>query len=177
MSLICTVSRGYQTACRLSTAFLSDVSDLLLRLLLAKVFLSSGVLKWRGWFDFDELTYDLFLYEFFCPDPVREGALQLCNPETLEYQDGSLTVQTIQWFAVSAGVLEVLLPVLLIVGLFTRFAALGLLVMTLFIQLAVFPQWSHWWNPAAWWAVVALAILVNGPGRISVDSIFGLDRK
>lgn len=176
MSLLCSISRFYQNICSASGRYLGDLSSLLLRLLLARVFLYSGMAKWSGWFDFDEGSYDLFLYEFFCPEPVREGALQLCNPVTLEYKDGSLTVQLIQWFALSAGVLEVALPLLLIFGLFTRVGALGLLAMTLFIQLAVFPEWSHWWNPAAWWVVVALAILARGPGRLSLDYTLGLDR-
>jgi len=177
MSLLCSISSAYQKFSGFSTRFLADISSLLLRLLLARVFLTSGLLKWEGWFDFNEQEYDLFLYEFFCPEPAREGALQLCNPQTLEYVDGSTTVQLIQWFAVSAGVLEVLLPLLLIFGLFSRLGALGLLVMTLFIQLAIFPSWGHWWNPAAWWIVVALAILARGPGRFSLDHLFGLDRQ
>ena len=107
---------------------------------------------------------------------MREGALQLCDPRTLEYQDGSLTVTLIQGFAISAGIMEIVLPVLLILGLFTRIGAIGLLVMTLVIQLLVFPGWVHWWNPAAWWAVVALAIWARGPGRISLDSLLKLDR-
>ena len=43
------------------------------RLLVAMVFLQSGLTKWNGWFVFDEQKYDLFLYEFFCPDPVPPG--------------------------------------------------------------------------------------------------------
>lgn len=174
---MCSISFAYQKFSAISSRYLTDISSLLLRLLLARVFLNSGLLKWDGWFRFNQGTYDLFLYEFFCPEPVREGALQLCNPETLEYVDGSITVQMIHWFAISAGVLEVMLPPLLIFGLFSRLGALGLLVMTLFIQLAVFPSWGHFWNPAAWWMVVALAVLARGPGRFSLDHLFGLDRR
>ena len=136
----------------------------------------SGSLKWNGWFDFNEQTIDLFKYEFFCPDPVREGALQLCNPETLDYDPGSLSLVFVEWLALGAGIFEVLLPALLILGLFTRLGALGLAGMTLFIQLAVFPQWTHWWNPAAWWLVVALGIVAYGPRRLSLDHWLGLDR-
>jgi len=176
MSLLCSISRLYQQFCNASTTLFSDISALFMRLLLAKVFLSSGLLKWNDWFDFNEQQYDLFLYEFFCPDPARKGALQLCNPETLEYQDGSLTVKVVEWFALSAGILEIALPVLLILGLFTRIGALGLIGMTLFIQLAIFPEWGHWWNPAAWWLAVALAILAQGPGKFSLDYMLRLDK-
>jgi putative oxidoreductase len=158
------------------TRYLDDLSLLLLRIIGAKVFFESGLTKWNGWFDFNEQKYDLFLYEFFCPDPVREGALQLCNPETLDYEEGSFVVRAIESLAFMAGVMEILLPVLLVLGLFTRIGALGLLGMTLFIQLAVFPTWDHWWNPAVWWAVVLFAVFARGPGLFSIDRLLGLER-
>ena len=126
---------------------------------------------------FNKEKYDLFLYEFFCPDPPRPGALQLCDPGTLEYAEGSAVVSTIKALAVMAGVMEVALPVLLVLGLLSRLAALGLFGMTLFIQLAVFPTWSHWWNPAMWWAVVLLTLVACGPGAWSLDRIFSLEDK
>lgn len=149
---------------------------LALRLVGAKVFLESGLTKWNGWFDFNDEKYDLFLYEFFCPDPPRPGALQLCDAQTLDYPPDGAAVALVETLALTAGVLEILLPALLIAGLFTRFAALGLLAMTLFIQLAVFPSWSHWWNPAVWWAVVLFALFARGPGPLSLDRLFGLER-
>ena len=152
-----------------------SLSLLFMRLLVAKIFITSGLSKWNGWFDFDEQKYDLFLYEFFCPDPVRPGALLLCDPETLDYVEGSSMITLIESFALSAGILEVVLPVLLILGLFTRFGALGLLCMALFIQLAVFPTWDHWWNPAAWWVIVLFALVARGPGDFSVDRLLGIE--
>ena len=50
-------------------------------------------------------------------------------------------------------------------------------VVALFIQLAVFPSWSHWWNPAMWWAVVLFALISQGPGPWSLDRLLGLDGK
>jgi putative oxidoreductase len=165
----------YQRMAATLSTYLEDLALLLLRLVGAKVFLESGMTKWDGWFDFNELKYDLFLYEFFCPDPVRPGALLLCDPETLDYAEGSAIITFVESLALTAGVLEILLPALLILGLFSRLGAFGLLGMTLFIQLAVYPSWDHWWNPAVWWAVVLLAILAKGPGAWSVDRLFGLD--
>ncbi|MBN1007013.1 DoxX family protein [Amphritea pacifica] len=148
-----------------------------LRFMVAKVFLDSGLSKWDGFLQFNVEKYDLFKYEFFCPDPVRPGALQLCNPETLEYVEGSFVVKMIELLAVFAGIAEVVLPILLIIGLLSRFAALGLIGMTMFIQLAVFPTWDHWINPASWWAVSLLIIVARGPGILSIDRLFGLDAK
>jgi putative oxidoreductase len=148
-----------------------------LRWQIFSVFFYSGLAKWNGWFSPDPGVYDLFLYEFFCPEEVRPGALQLCDPATLEYVEGSATVAYIKYAAVTAGVAEIVLPVLLMLGLFTRFSALGILIMTVFIQLAVFPTWSHWVNPAMWWAGVAAALIVIGPGKLSLDHLFGFERK
>jgi putative oxidoreductase len=157
--------------------FLEPLALLFLRFTVAKVFLNSGLSKWDGFLTFNVDKYDLFKYEFFCPDPVRVGALQLCNPQTLDYVEGSFVVKMIELLAVSAGVAEVLLPLLLIIGLFSRFAALGLIGMTMFIQLAVFPTWDHWINPASWWVVSLLVIVARGPGILSIDMLLGLDAK
>ena len=157
--------------------WLEPLALLALRLAGAKVFWESGLTKWNGFLAFNKDKYDLFLYEFFCPDPPREGALQLCDATTLEYTEGSAIVSMIKALAVTAGVVEIALPVLLVVGLFSRLAALGLFGMTLFIQLAVFPTWSHWWNPAMWWAVVLLALVACGPGAWSLDRLLGLEGK
>lgn len=155
--------------------WLAPVALLGLRLMPAQVFLGSGLTKWNGWFDFNEQKIDLFLYEFFCPDPPRPGALLLCDPQTLDYSPGSAMVTFVEILTLSAGILEILLPVLLILGLFSRFAALGLLGMTLFIQFAVYPTWEHWWNPAAWWFVALFAVLTLGPGKLSLDRWLKLD--
>jgi len=165
----------YQTIATGISRYFEDIALLLLRLMGAKVFFESGLGKWNGWFDFNEQKYDLFLYELFCPDPVREGALLLCDPKTLEYEEGSSMVSFIESLTVMAGVMEIVLPVLLVIGLFTRVGAIGLLGMTLFIQLAVFPTWDHWWNPAAWWAVVLFTIFSRGPGILSIDRLIGLE--
>ncbi|EAQ65478.1 DoxX [Marinomonas sp. MED121] len=156
--------------------WLKDIVLFGLRFQLANVFFSSGLAKWNGFFVPNPDNYDLFLYEFFCPDPVRPGALLLCDPDTLEYQEGSLMVSMIENAALLAGVMEILLPLLLFVGLFSRFAALGLMGMVAFIQLAVFPEWGHWVNPASWWFALGAALLVIGPGRLSIDKLIGLEK-
>ena len=69
--------------------------------------------------------------------------------------------------AVLATVAEHLLPVLLILGLFARFAALGLLIMTAVIQIFVFPD--AWWQTHALWAAMLAYVLLQGPGRASAD--------
>ncbi len=72
------------------------------------------------------------------------------------------------WAAVLATLAEHALPVLLVLGLLSRFAAAGLLVMTAVIQVFVFPD--AWVTHGLWAAVVA-----QGPGRLSIDRVLGLD--
>jgi putative oxidoreductase len=70
--------------------------------------------------------------------------------------------------AVLAATGEHVLPILLLVGLGTRFAALGLLVMTLVIQLLVYPGA---WAVHGTWAAVLLWLMMRGPGVVSLDHI------
>lgn len=75
--------------------------------------------------------------------------------------------------AVLATVAEHLLPVMLILGLFTRLSALGLLAMTAVIQIFVYPDA---WMTHGLWAAPLLALVAKGPGRWSADHLLGLDR-
>jgi putative oxidoreductase len=68
--------------------------------------------------------------------------------------------------ATLSGIAEIVLPVLLVLGLGTRFAALGLLVMTAVIQLTVPEGWANFHLP---WAAMALTLVVYGGGALSLD--------
>ena len=61
---------------------------------------------------------------------------------------------------------ETVFPLLLFVGLASRFAALGILAMAMVIQLT-YP--SHWLAEALPWSMMALVIASHGPGRIALD--------
>ncbi len=61
-------------------------------------------------------------------------------------------------------------PYLRLLGLATRFAALGLLVMTGVIQLVVPDGWANFHLP---WAALAIAIIALGPGGLSLDHLIG----
>jgi putative oxidoreductase len=63
---------------------------------------------------------------------------------------------------------EHLLPLLLVIGLASRFAALGLLVMTLIIEVFVYPAAYPVHGP---WAVCCLVIMIHGPGWPSLDRL------
>jgi putative oxidoreductase len=125
-----------------------SITQLALRVGLAVPFWRSGVNKWDGFLQLNDVAVMLFSSEF-----------------KLHLPGGPYDFPAAAVVAFASGLAEILLPVLLILGLTTRLAALGLLVMTLVIQLTV---------PAGWpihltWAAMALGLMAWGPGRISLD--------
>lgn len=68
--------------------------------------------------------------------------------------------------ATLAAFAEHLLPVLILLGLATRLSALGLLGMTMTIQLLVYPDA---YPTHGTWAAVLLYLMVHGPGKLSLD--------
>lgn len=125
-----------------------DAVTLALRVFPAMVFLQSGRTKVEGLISIKPSTY--FLFE-------NEYALPLIPPDLA---------------AILATAAEHVLPVLLILGLFTRLSALGLLGMTAVIQVFVYPGA---WITHGLWAAALLAIIAFGPGRLSLDRLIGLD--
>jgi len=79
-----------------------------------------------------------------------------------------LPVLPANWAAHMALSAEILLPIALVLGLFTRFAALAMLGMTLVIQIFVYP---NLWSVHGLWAVALLLIMTKGAGRLSLDYV------
>lgn len=130
------------------------VAPPLLRIALAVPFFKSGLTKWDGFLSLAPAAEFLFEDEFKLH--ILGQAYDFPFPGTL---------------AVVDGVAEVVLPVLLVVGLATRFGALGLLVMTGVIQLVVPEGWANFHLP---WAALAVAIIALGPGKLSLDHLIAL---
>lgn len=131
---------------------LSPAALLGARLLVARVFFLSGLTKWNG-LEIRSDTYFLFQEEYFA---------RYALPEPL-----------VNAFAVAASIAEIALPLLLALGLLTRFAAFGLMIMTLVIQIFVYPD--AWWTVHAWWLAVLAMLLAMGPGPWALDRVLGLD--
>lgn len=125
-----------------------DALSLALRIFPAMVFWQSGRTKVEGLFTIKESTWFLFKEEYALP----------LIPSDLA--------------AVLATTAEHVLPALMILGLFTRFSALGLLVMTAVIQIFVYPGA---WVTHGLWGAALLALIARGPGRWSLDAMLGLD--
>ncbi|WP_439858821.1 DoxX family protein [Pseudomonas sp. MBLB4136] len=82
-----------------------------------------------------------------------------------EYQLPLLPPELAAYLAAFA---EHLFPILLLVGLATRFSALALLGMTLVIQLLVYPGA---YPTHGVWAAVLLMLAAKGPGMLSLDHL------
>ena len=70
---------------------------------------------------------------------------------------------------------EHLFPLLLVIGLATRFSALALMIMTLVIQVFVFPD--AWWQTHIVWVAMAAILLSRGAGTFSLDALIASRRK
>jgi putative oxidoreductase len=127
----------------------------ILRLTLARPFFASGLTRWDGWFTLSFGTKTLFAEEYKLH--IFGAEIPFPAPELV---------------ATMASTAEIVLPILLAFGFLTRWAALGLLVMTGVIQLTYPDGWA---NFHLYWAAIALAIMTFGPGAISLDRLIGLD--
>lgn len=120
-----------------------DLVSLLARLSIAAIFWQSGQTKMDGWQVSDTAVY---LFE-------NEYRLPLVDPSVAAHL---------------AAFAEHLFPALLVLGLLTRLSALSLLLMTLVIQIFVYPGA---WPTHGSWAACLLLIAKWGPGVISLDHL------
>jgi putative oxidoreductase len=111
-----------------------------LRFAVATVFWNSAMAKLANW----DTTISLFTDDYRVP---------LLPPEIAAYM---------------AAAIELTTPVLLVLGLFTRLAALVLLGMTTVIEVFVYPQA---WPTHIQWAAMLLVLLSRGAGALSIDHL------
>jgi putative oxidoreductase len=114
------------------------------RLAVGLVFWKSGRTKVEGWNIFQVNDKTLFLFTEEYKVPILPPGLA----------------------ALAAQVAEHVLPVLLVIGLATRFSAFGLFIMTMVIQIFVYPG-SYLQHGL--WATALLMLVKYGPGKLSID--------
>lgn len=116
---------------------------LALRIFPAAVFWQSGQTKLEGWHISASALY-LFREEYKLPliDPVIAAHL--------------------------AAFAEHFFPLLLVIGFATRLSALALLLMTLVIQIFVYPGA---WPTHGTWIACFLVLIAQGPGIVSLDHL------
>jgi len=132
----------------------------------------SALLRFRAWLE--ALPYS------FLAIPLRLGVawifwsaaqVKLINWQRTiemfrdEYQVPILPPEIAAGMALS---IELAAPILLVLGLFTRFAVLVLLAMTAVIQTFVYPEA---WPTHLQWTAMMLVLLCRGAGALSVDHL------
>ena len=127
----------------------SNLLLLIARLGIASVFFLSGRTKVDGILHITDSTYTLFMTDYKLP---------LLEPHVAAH---------------AAAYSEHIFPILLVLGLFSRFGALALLGMTTVIEVFVYPDA---WSTHLSWAGLLLPIIACGPGAWSFDYVFGFDR-
>jgi putative oxidoreductase len=132
----------------IQTAAAPSLVQLVMRFALAVPFWKSGILKWNGFLQLSDTAVTLFTDEFMLHLPG--GPYHYPAPTVMAFLSG-------------CG--EITFPVLLVLGLATRFAALGLLFMTVIVELTV----PDGWPIHITWAAMALGIMAWGPGDFSID--------
>jgi len=121
--------------------FLTPLFDLALRLWVANVFWKSGLTKIKSW----DSTLMLFEYEYAVPVlPVNVAAIMATGA-------------------------ELLFPVLLVVGLASRFSALSLFILN-FVAVISYPDISDAGiKDHMVWGTMLAVTLFHGPGMLSAD--------
>lgn len=117
------------------------------RLGIASVFFMSGRTKVDGLLTVNDTAFELFRTDY---------ALPLVKPEIAAY---------------AATYSEHLFSLLLVLGLFTRFSATALLVMTAVIEIFVYPDA---WPTHLSWAGLLLPLIAFGGGKLSLDRAMGI---
>lgn len=136
-----------------SGKFVEGAALLLVRIALAGVFWRSGRTKIveGSWLEISDTTRFLFETEYAgVPLPAAITAPMATYAEHV-------------------------FPVLLVLGLLTRLSALSLLIMTLVIQVFVYPE--AWWAVHVLWVALAAILVSRGGGLFSADAALTALRK
>jgi len=142
MNLLKRILNHYYTAARWPE-YLAPLLDMGIRLLLADAFFKSGLTKIKNW----DSTLYLFSDVYQVP---------LLNPELAAYMGTTA---------------ELALPVLLVIGLFTRFAAAGLFILNGVAVISYYNELGEaGLNQHLYWGILLAVLLVISRSKWTVDS-------
>jgi putative oxidoreductase len=143
---------------------------LALRLIMARVFFLDGQTR------IDGPRFTLNIQDYVNLDFVRGFDLSMVLP--MQVKAETFTAFAVQYpplpvpptlAAYLVSYAEFVLPLMLVIGFASRFAALGLLVMTALISIYVMPQ--ALFSTHIYWAAILTVLVSLGAGQISVDHI------
>ncbi len=146
--MIAAILKPFDQLARIASRLLpDDVLTLVARIGIASVFWLSGRTKVDGALHITDGTYSLFSDEYALPLIPSDIAAHM------------------------ATYAEHLFSILLVLGLLTRLSGIAFLVMTLVIQLFVYPDA---WSTHLSWTGLLLLVIAKGGGRFSLDRALGL---
>jgi uncharacterized membrane protein YphA (DoxX/SURF4 family) len=149
LSLIGRLFDAHEAAGRVLATYLEPVFNVAARIWMGKIFLDSGIARVINWGSQE------FLFG-------TEYGLGLFPPKL--------------WAIITTGC-ELVLPVLLFVGLFTRVPALGLLIMTAFIHFVVGYANEDYLAPYHYvWMLAFGYLFIRGGGPLSLDGLIKSQR-
>lgn len=108
---------------------------------------------------------------FFLSGRTKVDGILTMKPETITLFQTEYALPLIPPVAAAylAAMAELVFPILLVLGLFTRLSAAALLGMTLVIEIFVYPDA---WPTHLSWAGLMLPLIASGGGRLSLDRLF-----
>jgi putative oxidoreductase len=139
-----------------------------LRFVIARVFFLSGQAKIEGpgvlvHLNVPGLNLPVLDFTVILPAQIKATTFQMFETQYADLPVPPAVVATLFTYA------EFVLPVCLVLGFATRFAALVLLGMTLLLQIYVLP--AMWWSAHVYWVSILAVLMCVGPGAISIDAL------
>jgi len=134
-----------------------------LRLVMARVFFLSGQAKIEGPGVPIQGPAGGVDLSVTLPAAIKETTFQLFETQYAELPIAPAAAAYLFSYA------EFVLPICLLLGFATRFAAAGLLALTMLLQIYVAP--AMWWPLHAYWVSILLVLVLLGPGAFSIDAL------
>ena len=147
-SFAVSINNAIEPLRNIANQFVDPLLDLVIRLYMANIFFQSGWSKFSNFLN-DDWESTVFLFEAIHPLPGLSPNM-------------AATLGT-------AG--ELILPALLALGLFARFGAAGLLIMTAAIQFLVPAEYGLQNEVHYLWMMLFAVVFVRGAGVLSLDRL------
>ena len=137
-----------------------------LRLVMARLFFTSGQAKIEGpVVSLSSIVREID-FNVILPAQIKDSTFRMFETQYAGLPLSPVAAAHLFTYA------EFVLPICLLLGFATRLAALGLLVMTMLMQLYVAP--AMWWPAHVYWVAILLVLISVGPGAISIDALIRL---
>jgi putative oxidoreductase len=158
--LLARLADAFATLCRYAVPY--ALVGLAVRLVMARVFFLDGQTRALG----PQMSVELYGFDLSVIVPLQVKTQVLGSYTALS----SLLSVSPLIVANTIAAVQFVLPILLVLGLATRFSALLLLGLTVLLNLYVMPHML--WSAHVYWAALLLVLVSQGAGAISFDQIF-----